>query len=55
MIVPLIQAADQYSVVGASEEFMKASQFFMQKATHTDQKSLTLVLKLLYDSYLADI
>jgi len=29
IIVPLIQAADQYSVFGAKEEFGKAAQTFM--------------------------
>jgi hypothetical protein len=42
-------------VVGATEEFRKASQTFMQKATHTDPRSIAQVLKLLYDSYIADI
>lgn len=38
IIVPLIQAADQYSVAGAKEEFGKASQSFMSKANHADPK-----------------
>ena len=54
-IVPLIQAADQYEVIGAKEEFGKAAQTFMQKATHTDPKCIAQVLKLLYDAYLVDM
>mmetsp|Transcript_1406 Transcript_1406/g.1410 ORF Transcript_1406/g.1410 Transcript_1406/m.1410 type:complete len:86 (+) Transcript_1406:337-594(+) len=55
ILVPLIQAADQYSIVGAKEEFGKASQIFMEKATHTDRKYISQVLKLFYDSYVADL
>ena len=32
VIVPLIQAADQYSITGAKEEFGKAAQIFIKKA-----------------------
>ncbi|CDW80411.1 btb poz domain-containing protein 2 [Stylonychia lemnae] len=55
ILVPLIQAADQYSVRGAKEEFGRAAQSFMQKATHTDPRCITQVLKLFYDSYVVDI
>ncbi len=51
----MIQAADQYSVFGAKEEFGKAAQTFMQKATHTDPRCIAQVLKLLYDAYLVDM
>jgi hypothetical protein len=30
--VPLIHAADQYSVIGAKQEFAKAAYIFLQKA-----------------------
>lgn len=55
ILVPLIQAADQYGVAGAKEEFGKAAQTFMQKATHTDPRCIAQVLKLLYDSHLVDL
>ena len=54
IVVPLIQAADQYNVKGAKEEFGKAAEAFMVKAD-TSSASISQVLRLLCDSHAASI
>ena len=51
-IVPLIHAADQYSVHGAKEEFVKAAQIFMRKA---NKHQIVYVIKLIQDALLVDL
>ena len=47
VIVPLIQAADQYSVTGAKDEFGKAAQIFIKNA---NKKQIRHVIKLIHDA-----
>jgi len=51
-IVPLIHAADQYSVRGAKEEFAKAAQIFIQKA---NKNQIIYVIKLIQDALQVDL
>jgi len=52
VIVPLIQAADQYSVMGAKEEFGKAAQDFITKAS---KNQINHVIKLIQDALQVDL
>jgi hypothetical protein len=52
VIVPLIQAADQYSVLGAKEEFGKAAQIFIKNA---NKRQISHVLKLIHDALQVDL
>jgi|TARA_B110000285_G_C14779049_1_gene447613 hypothetical protein len=48
----LIQAADQYSVIGAKEEFGKAAQDFITKA---NKNQINHVIKLIQDALQVDL